>query len=50
MSMELTGELVSLEVRLPRKLCSTNVALLGLRDGGNVPWMGLSGTVGFLGL
>jgi len=48
--VELTGELVPLEMRLPGELCSADVAFLGLRDGGNVPWMGLSGTVGFVGL
>jgi len=37
----LTGELVSLEMRLPRKFCSTSVALLGLRDGWDVPRMRL---------
>ena len=46
----LTGELVSLEMRLPRELCSADIALLGLRNGGDVPGMRLSGTIGFLGL
>lgn len=47
---ELTSELVPLQVRLPRELCSAHAAFLRLRDGGNVPWMRLSSAVGFLGL
>ena len=46
----LTGKLVSFEMGLPRELCSAGFALLGLRNGGDVTGMGLSGTVGFLGL
>jgi hypothetical protein len=47
---KLTSKLMSLEMGLPCKFCSAGVALLGLWDGGNIPRMGLSGTVGFLGL
>ena len=33
----LASELVPLEMRLPGELCSADVALLGLRDGGSAP-------------
>ena len=46
---ELTSKLVPLEMGLPREFCSADVAFLGLRDGGNVPRMGLPGTAGLLG-
>lgn len=49
-STELTSELVSLEMRLPREFCSTDVAFLGLGDSGNVSWMRLSSAVGLFGL
>ena len=50
MLAELTSELVSLEMRLPCEFCSTDVALLRLRDGGDVPRVRLPGTVRLLGL
>ena len=38
---EPTGKLVSLEMRQPREFCSTGAALLRLRNGGNISWIGL---------